>query len=116
VGKLNIRTPSVNQIAVNLSGGNQQKVVVAKWLFAQSQILGAKVEVYRLLCELAAQGAAVLMISSDLPELLAMTDTLLTMRRGEITATLDPRQTNQEEVLRYMALGADPALDERTSA
>ena len=45
-----------------------------------------------------------------------MTDTLLTMRRGEITATLDPRQTNQEEVLRYMALGADPALDERTSA
>ena len=127
VETLNIRTPSVGQIALHLSGGNQQKLVVAKWLFAQSQILifdeptlgidvGAKVEVYRLLCELAAQGAAILMISSDLPELLAMSDTLLTMRRGEITATLDPKATDQEEVLRYMALGADPAFDERTSA
>ena len=56
------------------------------------------------------------MISSDLPELLAMSDTLLTMRRGELTATLDPRTTDQEEVLRYMALGADRALDERSSA
>ena len=127
VRQLNIRTPSVGQIAVNLSGGNQQKVVVAKWLYAQSQILifdeptlgidvGAKVEVYKLMCELAAQGAAILMISSDLPELLAMADTLLTMRRGEITATLDPRQTDQEEVLRYMALGADPAFDDRRAS
>ena len=124
VDQLNIRTPSVRQVAVNLSGGNQQKVVVAKWLFAQSQILifdeptlgidvGAKVEVYRLLCELAGQGAAIVMISSDLPELLAMSDTLLTMRRGEITATLDPRRTDQEEVLRCMALGADPAPNPR---
>ncbi|MFC1806056.1 sugar ABC transporter ATP-binding protein [Planctomycetota bacterium] len=127
VDKLNIRTPSVGQIAVNLSGGNQQKVVVAKWLFAQSQILifdeptlgidvGAKVEVYRLLCELAAQGAAILMISSDLPELLAMSDTLLTMRLGEISATLDPRKTDQEEVLRYMALGADPVPADRRAS
>ncbi len=119
VQRLNIRTPSLRQIAVRLSGGNQQKVVLAKWLFAQSQILifdeptlgidvGAKVEVYRLLCELARQGAAILMISSDLPELLAMSDSLLTMRRGVLTARLDPRQTTQEEVLRYMALGADP--------
>ena len=124
IDKLNIRTPSVRQVAVNLSGGNQQKVVVAKWLFAEAQILifdeptlgidvGAKVEVYRLMCELAAQGAAILMISSDLPELLAMSDTILAMRRGEITATLDPGETDQEEVLRYMALGADPALDDR---
>jgi len=122
VGRLNIRTPSVRQIALRLSGGNQQKVVLAKWLYAQSQILifdeptlgidvGAKVEVYRLLCELARQGAAILMISSDLPELLAMSDTLLTMRRGEITATLDPRKATQEEVLRYMALGADTVAD-----
>jgi len=127
VGRLNIRTPSLRQIAVRLSGGNQQKVVLAKWLFAQSQILifdeptlgidvGAKVEVYRLLCELARQGAALLMISSDLPELLAMSDTLLTMRRGEITARLDPRQTTPEEVLRYMALGADPAFSPAAEA
>ncbi len=117
VRRLNIRTPSVRQLAVRLSGGNQQKVVLAKWLFAQSQVLifdeptlgidvGAKVEVYRLLCELARQGAAIVMISSDLPELLAMSDTLLTMRRGRITARLDPRKATQEEVLRYMALGA----------
>jgi len=118
VQRLNIRTPSLRQIALRLSGGNQQKVVIAKWLFAQAQILifdeptlgidvGAKVEVYRLLCELACQGAAIIMISSELPELLAMSDTLLTMRQGTITATLDPRATTQEEVLRYMALGAD---------
>jgi len=121
VRQLHIRTPSARQLAVHLSGGNQQKVVLAKWLYAQSQILifdeptlgidvGAKVEVYHLLCELAGRGAAIVMISSDLPELLAMSDTLLTMRRGEITATLKPRETTQEEVLRYMALGADPAF------
>ena len=120
VDRLTIRTPSVRQSAMKLSGGNQQKVVLAKWLFAQSQILifdeptlgidvGAKVEVYRLLCELARQGAAIVMISSELPELLAMSDTILTMRHGQITATLDPRQTTQEEVLRYMALGAHDA-------
>jgi ribose transport system ATP-binding protein len=119
VDRLTIRTPSVRQIVLRLSGGNQQKVVLAKWLYAQSQVLifdeptlgidvGAKVEVYRLLCELARQGAAILMISSELPELLAMSDTILAMRRGQITAKLDPRQTTQEEVLRYMALGADP--------
>ncbi|MBM4034505.1 MAG: sugar ABC transporter ATP-binding protein [Planctomycetes bacterium] len=120
VARLGIRTPSVRQLAVRLSGGNQQKVVLAKWLYARSQILifdeptlgidvGAKVEVYHLLCELARQGAAIVMISSDLPELLAMSDTLLAMRRGEVTATLDPRRATQEEVLRYMALGADAA-------
>ena len=124
VERLRIRTPSVRQIAVRLSGGNQQKVVLAKWLYAQSQILifdeptlgidvGAKVEVYRLLCELARQGAAIVMISSDLPELMAMSDTLLTMRRGQLTAKLDPRAASQEEVLRYMALGADPAFAAR---
>ena len=119
VGRLSIRTPSVRQLTIRLSGGNQQKVVLAKWLFAQSQILifdeptlgidvGAKVEVYRLLGELARQGAAILMISSDLPELLAMSDRILVMRRGELVAELDARQTDQEETLRYMALGADP--------
>ncbi len=119
VDQLTIRTPSVRQLTVRLSGGNQQKVVLAKWLYARSQVLifdeptlgidvGAKVEVYRLLCELAAQGSAILMISSDLPELLAMSDTIYTLRRGAITAKLDARQTTQEEVLRYMALGADP--------
>ncbi|MBM4042421.1 MAG: sugar ABC transporter ATP-binding protein [Planctomycetes bacterium] len=128
VARLGIRTPSVRQLALRLSGGNQQKVVLAKWLYAQSQVLifdeptlgidvGAKVEVYRLLCELARQGAAIVMISSDLPELLAMSDTLLAMRRGEVTATLDPRKTNQEEVLRYMALGADaPSPEDRAPA
>lgn len=118
VERLSIRTPSLRQTALRLSGGNQQKVVVAKWLFAQAQILifdeptlgidvGAKVEVYRLLCELARQSAAIIMVSSELPELLAMSDSLLTMRQGAISATLDPRKTTQEEVLRYMALGAD---------
>jgi len=126
VQRLDIRTPSLRQIALRLSGGNQQKVVIAKWLFAQARILifdeptlgidvGAKVEVYRLLGELARQGAAIVMISSELPELLAMSDTLLTMRQGTITATLDPRKTTQEEVLRYMALGADSPLGREAS-
>ena len=126
VQRLDIRTPSLRQIALRLSGGNQQKVVIAKWLFAQAQILifdeptlgidvGAKVEVYRLLGELARQGAAIIMVSSELPELLAMSDTLLAMRQGTITATLDPRKTTQEEVLRYMALGAESPLGSNTS-
>jgi ABC-type sugar transport system ATPase subunit len=127
VDALTIRTPSVRQHTVKLSGGNQQKVVLSKWLYAQSQILifdeptlgidvGAKVEVYHLLCELAREGAAILMISSDLPELLAMSDTILAMRGGRITARLDPRSTDQEEVLRYMALdsGTDTNADSLT--
>lgn len=96
---MNIRTPSVMQKVVNLSGGNQQKVVLSKWLFANPQVLvldeptrgidvGAKFEIYGIMNELAAQGRGVVMISSEMPELLGMCDKIYVMNEGRMTATL----------------------------
>ena len=116
IQKLNIRTPSAETIAGSLSGGNQQKVVLAKWLLSQAKVfifdeptrgidVGAKIEVYNLIYELANQGAAIVMVSSDLPEVLGISDRVAVMCRGEILAFLDPLKTNQEEVLYYAAGG-----------
>jgi ribose transport system ATP-binding protein len=93
---LNIRTPGPEQEIRHLSGGNQQKVVIGKWLLADSRVLimdeptrgidvGAKVEVYELMNELTENGAGILMISSDLPEVLGMSDRILVMSEGRIT-------------------------------
>ena len=107
--RLSIRMQSVGQLAAALSGGNQQKVVLAKWLAAQPRLLildeptrgidiGAKVEVHRIISELAASGLAVMLISSDLPEVLAMSDRLVVMHEGTITAELG-RGASEEEVM-----------------
>ncbi|WP_439891266.1 sugar ABC transporter ATP-binding protein [Ralstonia sp. 25C] len=112
VRELNIRTPSVGQTVRNLSGGNQQKIVIGKWLYRGSRILffdeptrgidvGAKYAIYGLMDQLAADGVGVVLISSELPELLGMTDRIAVFHEGRITAVLETRNTNQEEILHY---------------
>ena len=118
VDELDIRTPSLVQVVNHLSGGNQQKVVVAKWLFRDSRILifdeptsgidvGAKFAIYELIERLARKGVGVIVISSELPEILGMTDRVLVLHEGRLTATLRTKDTSQEEILNYAAgLGA----------
>lgn len=112
VQKLNIKTPGIEQIVKNLSGGNQQKVVIAKWLFRDARIMifdeptrgidvGAKYAIYELLDELASQGIGVIMISSELPEILGMTDRVVVMKEGKMTAILKTKNTSQEEIMQY---------------
>jgi len=112
VRELGIRTPTVKQIARNLSGGNQQKIVISKWLYRGSRILffdeptrgidvGAKYAIYGLMDRLAADGVGVVLISSELPELLGMTDRIAVFHEGRITAVLETRQTSQEEILHH---------------
>ena len=108
--RLRIRTPSVDAPTGSLSGGNQQKVVISKWLETNPDVLildeptrgidvGAKVEVHQLIDELASRGMAIIMISSDMPEVLAMSDRVLVMREGRQMAILDQREATQERVL-----------------
>jgi len=110
VASLGIKTPSVTTTTRLLSGGNQQKVVLAKWMCAGSDIVifdeptrgidvGAKVEVYNLMNDLLSKGAAILMISSDLPEIMGMSDRIAVMREGQIVLEADAHEANQEQVL-----------------
>jgi ribose transport system ATP-binding protein len=112
VDTLGIRTPGVHQVVRLLSGGNQQKVVISKWLFRESTLIffdeptrgidvGAKVAIYQLMDELAAQGIGVVMISSELPEILGLTDRVLVFHEGRLTATLETRHTSQEEIMHF---------------
>ncbi|QCP52127.1 sugar ABC transporter ATP-binding protein [Trinickia violacea] len=112
VQELAIRTPSVDQIVRNLSGGNQQKVVIGKWLYRGSKILffdeptrgidvGAKFAIYGLMDRLAADGVGVVLISSELPELLGMTDRIAVFHEGRMTAVLETKQTSQEEIMHF---------------
>src|SRR5207247_10574777 len=107
---LPIKTPRPRQRVVNLSGGNQQKVVLAKWLCTDADILifdeptrgidvGAKVEIYLLINQLAARGAAILMISSELPEILGMSDRILVMHQGRISGEFTAQEATQEKLL-----------------
>lgn len=114
---LNIRTPSARQQVQYLSGGNQQKVVLAKWLLSKATVIifdeptrgvdvGAKVEVYQLMNELIRQGAAIVMISSELPEILAMSDRILVMHEGTLVKEFaDPKGVTEELVLGYATGG-----------
>jgi ribose transport system ATP-binding protein len=115
IEKLHIRPPDPNKSVARMSGGNQQKVLLARWLFASSQVflldeptrgvdVTARSEIYRVINRVAEAGAAVVMVSSDLPELLGMCDRILVMRRGRIVVELNARQTTQEEVLRHAAV------------
>jgi ribose transport system ATP-binding protein len=112
VGKLKVKTPSVDQQTRLLSGGNQQKVVIAKWLLRDCDILifdeptrgidiGAKAEIYRLLESLAAQGKAIIVISSELPEVLRLSHRILVMCEGRITGELDGRDATQESIMTF---------------
>jgi ribose transport system ATP-binding protein len=116
VESLRIRIPHQEQLARNLSGGNQQKVVLAKWLERQCEVVlfdeptrgidvGAKFEVYQLINHLAAQGKAILMISSELPEILGMSDRVLVMRQGRVAGELaDMSRATQEDIM-HLAVG-----------
>jgi len=116
---LRVKTPGLHQRVVNLSGGNQQKVVLAKWLCCEADILifdeptrgidvGSKVEIYQLINRLAAEGKAILMISSELPEVLGMSDRILVMNRGRIAGEFTAAEATQEKIL-HCALGAHAA-------
>lgn len=109
VTRLRVRTPSVEQRVGNLSGGNQQKVVIAKWLQIHPKVLildeptrgidvGAKREIYQIMNELTAQGVGILMISSELPEVLGMADRIIVVREGCIAGELDRADATQEKV------------------
>lgn len=109
-GSLNIKTPTVEQMVVNLSGGNQQKVSVAKWLFVKPNILildeptrgidvGAKFEMYTIMNRLVEQGMSIIMISSELPEILGMCDRVYVVSSGEITGELPVEEATQEKIM-----------------
>jgi putative multiple sugar transport system ATP-binding protein len=111
--KLNTKTPSILQLAGNLSGGNQQKVVLSKWLFSDPRILildeptrgidvGAKHEIYTIINNLAAQGLACVLISSEMPEIIGMSDRIYVMSEGKITAELEAKTATQEEIMRHI--------------
>ena len=107
---LNIKAPSIKQLVGNLSGGNQQKVQIAKWLFAEPKVLildeptrgidvGAKFEIYTIINRLVAEGYSVLMISSDLPEILGMSDRIYVMAEGSITGELSADEANEQNIM-----------------
>ena len=115
VGELSIKTPGIEQESRNLSGGNQQKLVLAKWLMTHPRVLildeptrgidvGAKVEIYNIMNQLADQGVSIIMISSELPEILGMSDRILVMHEGSIVKEFDWREATQEKVM-YFAMG-----------
>ena len=117
--KLQVKTPSIQQKVVNLSGGNQQKVIIGKWLSTDSKILifdeptrgidvGTKAEIYKIMEELAASGVGIIMISTELPETLGISDRVLVMRKGRIVAELDPKKTSEEEIVSYSAMEGIP--------
>lgn len=114
VKELSIRTPSVKQKVKNLSGGNQQKVVIGKWLLKNSQILifdeptrgidvGAKSEIYKILNRLAGDGKSIIMISSELPEVMRLSHRIIVMCEGRITGELTSDEANQERIMQFAA-------------
>jgi ribose transport system ATP-binding protein len=123
IKRLQIRTPSLEQLTINLSGGNQQKVVISKWLMLQPKILimdeptrgidvGAKAEIYALMNQLAQSEVGIIMISSELPELLAMSDRVVCLSAGRVTGTLNRAEVTPERVMRYCTLKQGQTIEE----
>ena len=115
VRTLRIKTPHLEQAALNLSGGNQQKIIIARWVCKDTDILifdeptrgidvGAKLEIYELMNRLVAKGKSIIMISSELPEVLGMCDRILVMRSGRITGELTADNATQEKIMQYATL------------
>ena len=116
VDAMEIKTPSLQQLVKNLSGGNQQKVVLGRWLGTNPDILifdeptrgidvGAKAEIYKLMTKLVEEGKSIIMVSSDMEELLGMSDRLVVLHKGRYTGTLERSQFSQETVLKYSSGG-----------
>jgi len=110
IQRLDIRTPSAQQRVQNLSGGNQQKVVISRWLTLNPRVLmldeptrgidvGAKSEIYRLMRKLASEGVGIIMVSSELPEILGVSDRVLVMHEGRIAGEFDPRVATQDALM-----------------
>jgi ribose transport system ATP-binding protein len=110
ITQLRVRTPSERQYVKNLSGGNQQKVVIAKWLTRNCDVLifdeptrgidvGAKDEIYQLLTKLSNEGKSIIMISSELPEVLRLSDRIAVMCNGRLTGIIDNKDANQEVII-----------------
>lgn len=121
---LKVKTPDVNRGVATLSGGNQQKVVLGKWMFTQPDVLildeptrgidvGAKFEIYRLIHQLADQGKAVIMVSSELPELIGMSDRIYTIFEGEITGMIHSQEATQESLMKMMTSSSETKLQEQ---
>ena len=111
--QLGIKAPTVEQLVGNLSGGNQQKALVGKWIFAQPDVLildeptrgvdvGAKYEIHQIINQLVAEGKAVLMISSELPELLGMSDRIYVMNEGRLIAEMPTKEATQEIIMGHI--------------
>ena len=121
VDRLKIKTPSLEQLLRNLSGGNQQKVVIAKWLIRNCDILifdeptrgidvGAKSEIYTLMNELTREGKSIIMISSELPEILRMSDRIIVMCEGRLTGEIPIEKASQEAIMEYGTMGRQTVL------
>ena len=121
--KLNTKTPSVQQNVGNLSGGNQQKVLLAKWMYADPDILildeptrgidvGAKYEIYCIINDLVAEGKSVIMISSELPEVLGMSDRIYVLNEGRIVGEFEAAEASQEKIMACI-LSTDPVKGEK---
>jgi ribose transport system ATP-binding protein len=121
IQKIDIRTPTIKQLVKNLSGGNQQKVVLAKWFSRDCDIyifdeptrgidVGAKIEIYRLMESLAKNGAGIIMISSELPEILNMSDRILVMYNGQVVKEFEKNEATQEDILSYAIGGGEESL------
>src|SRR6185369_9076165 len=111
VDQLRVKTPSVRQLIRNLSGGNQQKVILGRWLSETVKVIlldeptrgidvGAKSEIYAIMQKLAREGVCVIMVSSELPEVLGVSDRIAVMRQGKIAAVLDRADANEERLLK----------------
>lgn len=111
---LRVKTPDMGEPILNLSGGNQQKVLIARWLLTKPRILildeptrgidvGAKAEIHRMISDLAGQGVAVIMISSEMPEILGMSDRVMTIRQGRMSGILDRAEANQVKIMEMAA-------------
>lgn len=107
---MKIKTPSITQLTGNLSGGNQQKVVLSRWVYAEADLLildeptrgidvGAKYEIYTIINDLVNQGKSVIVISSELPEVLGLSDRIYVMNEGKIIGELDAKEANQEAIM-----------------
>ncbi len=125
VGKLNIRTPSIKQLIRNLSGGNQQKVIIARWLTLKPHILildeptrgidvATKAEIHALMNQLAKEGVAVMMVSSDLPEVLGVSDRILVMRAGRIVAEFSREEATQDKIMHAATGGRENNAQQRS--
>jgi methyl-galactoside transport system ATP-binding protein/inositol transport system ATP-binding protein len=125
VQKIQVKTPSLSQRVENLSGGNQQKVLVARWLMTNPEILfldeptrgidvGTKAEIHRLITKLAGEGKSIVMISSELPEVMGMSDRIMVMHQGRVTGILENNKSlTQEELMAYATNTADEYLKAR---